>query len=234
LALPFRYAQAWSFAEGWAAVQVPAEHLDSLYFALPKPLQQRFDRELRQWRQAPVSEGLQQAYPQGGLSVAFIDRKGTVQQVLPVGYQVPPGEGPFRFEEGYLPVMALVGGGLGMLDREWREALPCRYEQLGLMREGCAFAVNRPTVLHSDANGWQESLQAEDTLFVGYLNPAGLPVFSLSPGFLSGTCGYRVEGLPMEAGQGLIWLHPLYCEQRIGLRINREGELAGYFELPLR
>jgi len=232
VAHPFRWRRAWSFARGWAAVQVPAEQIDSLYFILPDTLQDRFDRDLRLWRQQ--KEPLREQYPQGGLDVVFIDPAGKVQAGLPVGYVPPAAESPFRFEEGFLPVMALPSQSLGLLDQDFREALPCRFEQLGLMQEGCVFAVNRPDLLPASTPDWQGELRPGDTLFVGYLNLAGLPVFSLSQAFLEGHCRYRIEGLPMRQGRALIWLHPLYCEQRIGLRIERRGALIEYFELEVR
>lgn len=231
VSLPLRWARTWSFAQGWAAVQVPAAQLDSLYYGLPGGLQTRFDRELRQWRRLDLPPDLRRAHPQGGLSVVFIDSLGRVQQVLPVRYVPPEGNRAFRFEEGYLPVAALPEGGMGLLDQALRVALPCHFEQLGLMHEGYVFAVNRPAYQLPDVMAGLEPASA-DTLFVGYLNPAGLAAFSLSPGFLDGSCRYRVEGLPMRRGQGLIWLHPLYCEQRVGLRVSAQGELLEYFELP--
>jgi hypothetical protein len=231
---PFRWRRAWCFAQGWAAIQVPAEQLDSLYFMLPKHLQDRFDRELRLWRQRKDLGPLRRDYPQGGLDVVFIDATGKVQAGLPADYVPPSQEEPFRFEEGFLPVMALPGQSLGLLDQDFYEALPCRFEQLGLMQEGCVFAINRPDLLPASTPDWQGELRPGDTLFVGYLNPAGRPVFSLSQAFLEGNCRYRIEGLPMRRGQALMWLHPLYCEQRIGLRIDRQGALIEYFELEVR
>ena len=230
---PFRWRRAWSFAQGWAAVQVPPEQFDSLYFALPSRLQDGFDQALRWWRQQPTLAELRRAYPQGGLDVVFIDSTGQIQAGLPVSY-LPPDQGPFRFEEGYLPVMALPSQAMGLLDQKFQETLPCRFEQIGLMQEGCVFAVNRPALWQAVTPDWQGEFEAGDTLFAGYLNPAGIPIFSLSPAFLEGNCRYRIEGLPMQRGQALIWLHPLYCEHRVGLRVDQSGALVEYFELELR
>jgi len=230
VAIPFRFARAWSFGQQVAAVQVPEAHFDSLYFSLgaaQPALQDSLDLSLRRWRQKLRDAETREAFPYGGLRVVWIDRQGQVLQFLPAQYH-PPERGAFRFSEGVIPVWHLFRRAYGLLDQQLRVALPFVYQQLGVLSEGCLFAVRRPTQQPTPT-----LRLADDQLFVGYIDLAGEPVFRLPNGFLT-DCQYRVVGLPVWRQQGLIWLYPgRRCTERVGLRVGTDGQLLSYFRLRL-
>lgn len=224
LVLPFRFAQAWSFGEGRAAVQVRPEDVDSLYYRLPQALQDPFDRALREWR-SDQPELIREGFPHGGISTVFIDPQGEVQAFLPARYYAVE-DGAFRFSQGLLPCRDLLEEKEGMLGEGFAVALPFQYDRIGLPQANRAFAVRTPTY---------RGLAPPGETVVGFIDLAGMPVFDISESFLADAeCSYWVQGYPMNARGGWLVLNPADCAERRFLRVSEQGELVEYFTHPAR
>lgn len=222
LRLPFRYAKAYSFGEGVAAVQVRLEDQDSLYFILGDSLQENMDRSLREWRRDHRDLAARD-YPSGGLTTVFIDVKGKVHgQLLPHFY--PPENGAFRYQHGLIPVVNLLKGKkVGMIDGKFLVAINFEYDYISVPQENRIFVIR--TAENFGVEGPSSGVQ-------GYIDLAGGVVFNASM-FSESECRYWAEGHPISNGSGWIVLRSGSgqdeCRSKYML-VSREGELLEYLE----
>jgi len=226
--LPFVWQRAWSFSEQKALVQIPNAQLDSLFLTLSKSLQDTLDRRLRAWRRHPNFSQYRIKRPHAGMVYCLLNSSGKVEAFLPTWACIPEEENGHFLSNGLFVAENFFTKKRGVLDIQMQVALPFQFSQLGPLAEGKLFAVRHAARFESPLAGRGEAIIQGDTSFIGFIDLAGQPVFSLPFDFMPLDCGYTPHHEPFENGNGHLLLRPRYCEEFRRLRISQSGQLTLY------